>query len=113
MLIAPYSTDAPIYYRPWVTGSLIVANVLIFFATTFQLMTGNVEEESIAWLILDFKTINPLQWITGAFMHGDFMHLLGNMFFLWAFGLVVEGKIGETFNREPSRVGCIAAAPND
>jgi membrane associated rhomboid family serine protease len=95
MLIAPYSTDAPIYHRPWVTGGLIVANVLIFFATTFQLIVGNIEDpESIEWLILKFDTINPLQWISGAFMHGDFMHLLGNMFFLWAFGLVVEGKIG-------------------
>jgi membrane associated rhomboid family serine protease len=95
MLIAPYSTDAPIYYRPWVTGGLIVVNVLIFFATTFQLIVGNFEDaESIEWLILKFDTINPLQWISSAFMHGDFMHLLGNMFFLWAFGLVVEGKIG-------------------
>lgn len=95
MLIAPYSTDAPIYHRPWVTGGLIVANILIFLATTFQLMVGNIEDpESMEWLILKFDTINPLQWISGAFMHGDFMHLMGNMFFLWAFGLVVEGKIG-------------------
>ena len=27
-------------------------------------------------------------------MHGGLMHLLGNMLFLWAFGLVVEGEIG-------------------
>ncbi len=94
MIIAPYSTDAPLYHLPITTGTLIVVNIVIFFATTFQLMLGNVEEESLEWLILQFDTINPLQWITGAFMHGDFMHLMGNMFFLWAFGLVVEGKIG-------------------
>lgn len=94
MLIAPYSTDAPIYCRPWVTGGLIIANILIFFMTTFQLIIGNVEGESLEWLILKFDTINPFQWISGAFMHADFMHLLGNMFFLWAFGLVVEGKLG-------------------
>ncbi len=27
-------------------------------------------------------------------MHADIMHLIGNMFILWGFGLVVEGKIG-------------------
>jgi hypothetical protein len=27
-------------------------------------------------------------------MHASFEHLLGNMFFLWSFGLVVEGKLG-------------------
>ena len=94
MIVAPYSTDAPLYHLPITTGLLVLVNVVVFFATTFQLVLGNVEEDAIAWLILEFDTINPLQWITGAFMHGDFMHLIGNMFFLWAFGLVVEGKIG-------------------
>jgi len=94
MIIAPYTTDAPIYHLPLVTGGLILTNAAIFFGTTFQVTLGNVEPESLDWLILQFDTINPIQWITGAFMHGDFMHLIGNMFFLWAFGLVVEGKIG-------------------
>lgn len=94
MIIAPYSTDAPIYHLPIATGGLILTNIAVFFATTFQLMRGNIEVESIEWLILQFNTINPFQWISGAFMHDGFMHLIGNMFFLWAFGLVVEGKIG-------------------
>lgn len=37
---------------------------------------------------------HPTQWVTSNFMHVDFFHLLGNMFFLWAFGLVIEGKLG-------------------
>lgn len=36
----------------------------------------------------------PWQWLTAMFMHADIMHLLGNMVFLWAFGLVLEGKMG-------------------
>lgn len=48
----------------------------------------------IAWLTLEFDTINPLQWVTHNFMHADIMHLIGNMIFLWGFGLVVEGKLG-------------------
>ncbi len=40
------------------------------------------------------RGLRPWQWITGHFLHADFMHLLGNMFWLWTFGLIVEGKIG-------------------
>lgn len=38
--------------------------------------------------------IKPWQWFSSIFMHADFFHLLFNMIFLWAFGLVVEGKVG-------------------
>ncbi|TWU04254.1 rhomboid family intramembrane serine protease [Stieleria varia] len=93
-MIVPYSTDAPLYHWPITTISLIVVNVVLYFTTTFQFHLGNLEEESVTWLILNFDTINPLQWLTAQFMHADLMHLLGNMFFLFAFGLIVEGKIG-------------------
>ena len=94
MIFVPYNTDAPIYHLPIATITIIVVNVVVFFATTWQVMLGNFEEEEILWLILEFNQINPLQWITGSFMHGGLMHLLSNMFFLWAFGLVIEGKVG-------------------
>lgn len=74
---------------------MIVVNVVMFFLTTF-LVTSEEDWESIQWLILMFDTVNPLQWLTAAFMHADLMHLISNMLFLWAFGLVVEGKIGPT-----------------
>lgn len=46
-------------------------------------------------LILEYGAgLRPWQWLTSAFMHQDFFHLLFNMAALWAFGLVVEGKVG-------------------
>ncbi len=36
----------------------------------------------------------PWEWVTNMFMHAGWMHLIGNMIFLWSFGLVVEGKVG-------------------
>lgn len=45
-------------------------------------------------LSLEFNTIKPWQWVTNNFMHGGFGHLIGNMIFLWAFGIIVEGKVG-------------------
>lgn len=38
--------------------------------------------------------VKPWQWLTSIFMHANFLHLLFNMIALWAFGLVVEGKVG-------------------
>lgn len=35
----------------------------------------------------------PWQYITYQFMHGSWMHLLGNMLFLWVFGPVVEDRL--------------------
>lgn len=93
-MIFPYSTDAPLYHLPLVTGGIIAANIVIFFATTFQIMIGTMEPEQLDWLLIQFDQINPLQWLTGSFMHAGFGHLIGNMFFLFCFGLVVEGKIG-------------------
>jgi hypothetical protein len=32
--------------------------------------------------------------VTNNFLHAGLLHIAGNMFFLWGFGLVVEGKLG-------------------
>ena len=38
--------------------------------------------------------LHPVQWLTHNFLHYGILHLAGNMLFLWAFGIVVEGKLG-------------------
>jgi membrane associated rhomboid family serine protease len=48
-----------------------------------------------SYLVLDWGDgIKPWQWFTSMFMHAGLLHLIGNMIFLWAFGLVIEGKVG-------------------
>ena len=39
------------------------------------------------------------QFITSAFLHGDWLHLAGNMFFLWVFGDNVEDALGHLDDR--------------
>jgi membrane associated rhomboid family serine protease len=36
----------------------------------------------------------PLTLLTSIFLHGGWIHLLGNMLFLWIFGDNVEGRLG-------------------
>lgn len=88
-MFIPYSTDAPVYHLPIATVGLIVANTLIFFAA----VNGILPNPEL-WVLPYGEGLTPAQWLLSMFMHGSFDHLLGNMLFLWVFGLVIEGKIG-------------------
>ena len=84
----PYGTDAPVYYWPFATVGLIVLNVLLFIVTL-------AAPEQVEPLVLAFGDgLHPFQWVSNAFLHAGFVHLAGNMVFLWCFGLIVEGKLG-------------------
>lgn len=85
----PYATDAPIYHWPKATVALIVVNTLVFGFTI-----GMTDEQIIPWLLTYGDGLHPLQWVSSLFLHAGLMHLIGNMIFLWSFGLVVEGKVG-------------------
>jgi membrane associated rhomboid family serine protease len=89
MLFVPYSTDAPIYYWPLSTVGLIVANVAAFLAVAVG-GVGTPEN----WILSFGDGLHPDQWLLSIFMHAGPGHLIGNMIFLWLFGLVVEGKLG-------------------
>lgn len=90
LFLFPYNTDAPVYYLPITTVALIVVNVLVFAGMMTVEDTGQLEP----YLLEYSNGLHPVQWVTSAFMHAGIFHLLGNMLFLWPFGLVIEGKIG-------------------
>src|SRR5262245_52797157 len=90
-MIIPWNTDAPIYYFPWATLGLIAVNT----AVLGWLFAGDFDERQVENLLLVYgEGLHPLQWVTSAFIHAGIGHLVGNMMFLWPFGLVVEGKLG-------------------
>ncbi len=86
-MLIPWGTDAPIYHWPIATGSIIVINILAFVGES----SGVVGEE---WTLALGSGLHPLQWVTHNFLHIGPGHLIGNMIFLWAFGMIVEGKLG-------------------
>ncbi len=92
-MLIPYGTDAPVNHFPWSTIALIVVNVLLFGATVASLDSKQASP-LVMGLCLQYDRIQPTQWLTNNFMHAGLLHLLGNMLFLWVFGLVVEGKLG-------------------
>ena len=85
----PVGTDAPVYHWPFGTVGLIAANILAFIAA----LAGAIDPTA-GWLLEHGAGLHPEQWVLSVFMHAGFGHLIGNMLFLWVFGLVVEGKLG-------------------
>jgi membrane associated rhomboid family serine protease len=92
-MLIPISTDAPIYYWPYATVGVIVANI-VAFVMVWPLLLEDNETAIHFWLLVHGEGIYPWQWLTSMFMHGSPLHLIGNMVFLWVFGLIVEGKLG-------------------
>jgi membrane associated rhomboid family serine protease len=80
------------YIPSTVTLLLIVANVLVFF---YELsLGGNQLNRFIATygIVPDRLRLSTL--ITTMFIHGGWLHILGNMWFLWIFGRGVEDVLG-------------------
>ncbi|MGD0653294.1 MAG: rhomboid family intramembrane serine protease [Thermoguttaceae bacterium] len=84
----PYGTDAPIYHWPIITVFMIAVNCVVF---GLQLA---YPEQARPFILTFGNGLHPAQWITSNFMHVGIMHLAGNMFALWAFSLIIEGKLG-------------------
>jgi membrane associated rhomboid family serine protease len=81
---------------PVVTYLLIFLNVIVFL---FELMAG--DNFIYRWSFTpSYFLANPgAEWITiftSMFLHGGWMHLLGNMLYLWIFGDNVEDRMGHS-----------------
>jgi len=96
-----------VYLRyPWVTWSLIGLCVLVFLLQAEAAPpAGDAMVYSFGFipaLLSGAATLSPdlvvvPAWattVTALFLHGDMMHLLGNMLFLWVFGDNVEDSLG-------------------
>ena len=79
-------------HRPVVTISIIVINVVVFL---LELAGGQQFVEQ--WAVIPAHIAAGQRWITiltAMFMHGGWMHIIGNMVFLWAFGPEIEDAMG-------------------
>ncbi len=90
---------------PWMNWLLML---LIAFAFAGQQFAPHVAERFILGIgatgipesgIFGFMRIrevdeSPLSWIGYMFLHGGYMHLLGNLLFMWVFGNAVCSKVG-------------------
>ena len=102
----PLRDDQPRYSTPWVNSFLIGLNLLIFLGEAV------LDPRSLDVLIHQFGVVpshaaallagSPrysllavaLPFFTSMFLHGSWMHVIGNMWFLYIFGDNVEDYLG-------------------
>ncbi|MDO9261880.1 MAG: rhomboid family intramembrane serine protease [Flavobacteriaceae bacterium] len=70
---------------------LIILNALFFLAT---FAVGPLVQEQMALYFPKNENFAIWQFVTHMFMHGSFMHILFNMYGLWAFGSPLEAMWG-------------------
>lgn len=100
----PLKDDVPSRRFPFLTVALIALNALAFF---YQLRVGPRMDElllyfsviparytvpEVARLFSGSEQVMPL--FTSMFLHGGWIHLIGNMWTLWIFGDNVEDRLG-------------------
>ena len=102
----PLKDDSPSALKPWVTIALIAGCCAVFLwqwcLDTLSSRRALAALGAIpAVLLTDARLPADLQWIprfatplTSMFLHGGWMHLLGNMLFLWIYGDNVEDAMG-------------------
>lgn len=104
--MVPLRDDNPISITPYVTYGLIALNISVFlyqitltpqqldaffelFAVIPKELTANFNGISVGQPVPEWWTL-----ITSQFLHGGFLHIAGNMLFLWIFGNNIEDRLG-------------------
>ena len=92
----PLYDHNPRHRPPVLTIAIIVLNVLVYFG--WQMRVGLEQSVAMgAFIPAEFTAHIPgatTHMLIAMFMHGGFMHLIGNMWFLWIFGDNVENATG-------------------
>ena len=107
----PIRDRNPTRRRPWVTLALIATNVAVFFL--WQPIGGSTQEQNLFFycngaIPAEVTDLEPLPDVAAAcggksvivslftsmFLHGGFLHIAGNMLYLWVFGNNVEDRMG-------------------
>ncbi|HWV23138.1 MAG TPA: rhomboid family intramembrane serine protease [Thermomicrobiales bacterium] len=84
--------------QPYVVWTLIAINVVIF-AYEFVLDQHALNDLFARWAVIPAEVSSGhllYTLVTCAFLHGSWLHLGGNMLFLWIFGDNVEDVMGHT-----------------
>ena len=94
-MIFPIKVTQPSYSKPTVTVLLIVANVLVFLHEFWLQM---VDPYSLNHF-MTLYSFRPAYFhfsniFTSMFVHAGWIHVIGNMLFLWVFGDNVEDILG-------------------
>ncbi|MFN6977809.1 MAG: rhomboid family intramembrane serine protease [Gemmobacter sp.] len=96
----PIRDHNPSGRTPYVTWALIAVNVAVFLLY-WPFLTTELDTYRffVTWGVVPDAVTRGINWhtlLTSMFLHGGWMHLAGNMLFLWIFGDNMEDAFGHT-----------------
>lgn len=89
-MLLPIKTKNPPESPPYATLGLIALNIIVYICTSNGL---EIRESVVTGFALTHANVSPLTLLSSMFLHGDILHILGNMWFLWLLGAAVEGRL--------------------
>jgi membrane associated rhomboid family serine protease len=105
-LVFPVSDEPQARSVPYVNLAIILGCVLVFLyeltlsmseVNRFYFDYGVVPKKLSDWVHNPSGLEEPATIITSTFVHGGFLHLFGNMLYLWVFGDNIEDALGHFF----------------
>ena len=87
----PLRDVIPTRTTPYVTISLVTINILVFL---YQFSLGPAVDRFVLTFGLVPAYFSWINVFTSMFLHGGFLHVGGNMLYLWIFGDNVEDRMG-------------------
>lgn len=91
-MLIPLRSSERVYSLAKVTATLIAVNMAVFLYQV-SLPQEELNDFVTQWGIVPDR-LHLASLVTSMFLHGGWMHILGNMLFLWVFGRNVEDLIG-------------------
>lgn len=92
MILIPLGTDRDGGKRPIVVPLLVIVCLFVFLLS--RVGTKDGQEDFIDQYAISYLGFEWWQPVTHQFLHGGWMHLIWNMIFLAAFGVVLESRLG-------------------
>lgn len=86
------SISRPLTAVPFVTVLIILINAGVFYLELTQGESFIYRYAAVPDKVMDGRTYETV--ITAAFLHAGWVHIIGNMIFLWAFAPPMEGAMG-------------------
>jgi membrane associated rhomboid family serine protease len=92
MILIPLRSSERVYSTAKITAGLIALNTVIFLYQA-TLPAAALNDFVTEWGVVP-DHLNVATLVTSMFLHGGWLHILGNMLFLWVFGRNLEDHIG-------------------
>ena len=100
-MILPIKTSIQPRRTPYANYALVIVNVVIFLLSYYPHFDPYIRQSEYLRDWAGQFVLNPQpgqlylwQFVSYAFLHASFMHIAGNMFFLYLFGNNVNDKLG-------------------